>query len=174
MSASKLLSATPNELPAGFVSPFKRVEMALNIRIDDGLACVAMLVNQPLDKLMKLAFQLGLPEHGPAWVYPDLLRKILHQYDLVGSEDLEVPTVDALPAVALITADFQPAYDHGRWVLWHHVKGKGDLPSFNYVVDPAYWLDPKLHIVRNFEHLLAAKQPIYYIEVTPKASAKGR
>ncbi len=174
MATAKPASATASPLPDGFVSPFTRVEMAPNARIDDGLCCVAMLVNQPLDKIKKLAYQLGLAEHGPAWVYPDLLRKLLHQFDLVASDDKEVPSVDALPDVALITAQYSPETQFGRWVLWHHVRGAGESPSFHYVIDPAYWIDPKHHITNDFKALVTPKQPIYYIEIAPKPSPKGK
>jgi hypothetical protein len=161
-------------LPAGFVSPFKRVEMQPNIRIDDGMSCIAMLVNQPLDTIMKAAFQRGVAEHGPTWCYASQLQSILRDYGL-NAEEKECSTIDALPDVALITAQYNPATQYGRWVLWHHVRATGKVKSFHYVIDPAYWIDPSRHIVTtDIQQLITPKSPIYYLEITPKAAAKGR
>jgi hypothetical protein len=168
--------STPTEtgLPAGFVSPFTRVEMQPNIRIDDGMACIAMLTNQPLDTIMKAAFQHGVAEHGPTWCYASQLQSILRDYGL-NAEEKECPTIDALPDVALITAQYNPATQYGRWVLWHHVRATAKVKSFHYVIDPAYWIDPSRQIVTaDIQQLITPKSNIYYLEITPKAAAKGK
>jgi hypothetical protein len=154
-----------SQLPEGFTSPFRRVAMEPDARIDDGLCCVAMITNQPLNEIKHLAVQMGLPEHGPAWVYPDLLRKLLHQFDLIASDEKEATNIDLLSDVAMIQAQFDSTTEIGRWVLWHHVRGTDKFPSFHYVVDPVYWIDPSLHVTTDFKHLLVPKQPIYYLEV---------
>lgn len=160
--------------PAGFVSPFKRVEMQPNIRIDDGAACISMLVNRPLEEIMKAAFRYGVAEHGPTWCYALQLQSILREYGL-NAEERECPTIDALPDVALITAEYNPVTQYGRWVLWHHVRATAKVKSFHYVIDPAYWIDPSRHIViTDIQKLITPKSPIYYLEVTPKAAAKGK
>lgn len=162
---------TAPALPEGFVSPFTRVEMLPGARIDDGLCCVAMLANKPLDEITKEVHKLGVPEHGPAWVYPSILLKLVGQVGLIGVEK-EARVIDALPDVALLTANYNPDTQYGRWVLWHHVRGTAKMASFHYVIDPAYWSG---HGVTNdFKALLTPKQPIYYIEVTPKPAAKGK
>jgi hypothetical protein len=158
-------------LPEGFVSPFTRVEMQPGVRIDDGLCCVAMLTNQPLAALTQLAYKLGVPEHGPTWVYSSMLIKMLAEFDLAGVEK-EINTIDALPDVALITANYNPDTQYGRWVLWHHVRGSDEMSAFHYVIDPAYWTGQG--ITNDFKALLTPKQPIYYIEVNPRSSAKAK
>lgn len=155
----------------GFISPFTRVEMQPGVRIDDGLCCVAMLTKQPLEALMQQAYKLGVPEHGPAWIYPSMLIALLNAHGLVGVEK-EATAIDQLPDVALITANYNPETSYGRWVLWHHVRGTDTQQAFNYVIDPNCWGLPP--ITRDFKHLLAPKQPIYYIEVTPKQVSKGK
>lgn len=168
--------STPTEtgLPAGFVSPFKRVEMQPNVRIDDGMACIAMLTNQSLDTIMKAAFQRGVAEHGPTWCYASQLQSILSDYGL-NAQEKECPTIDALPDVALITAEYNPATQYGRWVLWHHVRATAKVKSFHYVIDPAYWVDPSRQIVTaDIQQLITPKSNIYYLEITPKAAAKGK
>lgn len=168
--------SAPNEMgfPAGFVSPFTRVEMQPNVRIDDGLASVAALTGQSLETITKDALKHGLAPHGPAWVYAPILIAILRQYGL-NAEEKECPTLDALPDVALVTAQYKPATQYGRWVLWHHVRATGKVKSFHYVIDPAYWVDPSRQIVTtDIQQLITPKSPIYYLEITPKAAAKGR
>lgn len=160
-------------LPAGFVSPFKRVEMQPNVRIDDGLAAVACLTGQSLETITKDAIKHGLAEHGPAWVYAPILIAILRQYGL-NAEEKECPTLDALPDVALITAHFNPATLFGRWTVWHHVRATSKVKSFHYVIDPAYWIEPKFFVTTEIQRLITPKSPIYYLEITPKTTAKGK
>lgn len=157
--------------PEGFVSPFTRVEMQPGVRIDDGVCCVAMLTQKPLEEITREAYKLGVPEHGPAWVYSSILIKLLAQFGLNGVEK-EINTIDALPDVALITANYNPDTQYGRWVLWHHVRGTDKMPSFHYAIDPAYWTGQS--ITNDFKALLTPKQPIFYIEVSPKQAAKGK
>lgn len=154
-----------NGLPPGYVSPFKRVEM--EERIDDALACVAILTNQSLADIKKLAFHHGFPEHGPAWVNDPLIAKLLYQHGLVGSEYKQVDSLSALPDVALVLVNFNPVDDISRHLVWHHVRGTPKQSAFHYVIDPASWIDPKHHVTTDFKHLKLEK-PIYYIEVTQR------
>lgn len=149
-------------LPEGYVSPFTRVEMQPGVRIDDGLCCVAMLTKQPLQALMQQAHKLGVPEYGPAWIYPSMLISLLNAHGLVGVEK-EATVIDQLPDVALITADYNPQTQYGRWVLWHHIRGREGQQAFHYVIDPNCWGLPA--VTKDFKRLLSPKQPIYYIEV---------
>lgn len=154
-----------NGLPPGYVSPFKRVEM--EERIDDALACVAILTKQSLADIKKLAFQHGFPEHGPAWVNDPLIAKLLYQLGLVGSEYKQVDSISALPDVAILLSAYSQVTEIGRHVVWHHVRGTPELAAFHYVIDPAGWIDPKHHVTTDFKHLKLEK-PIYYIEVTQR------
>jgi len=153
------------QLPSGYVSPFKRVQM--EERIDDGLACVAILTNKPLEQIKELAYQLGFPKHGPAWVDEALIAKLLFQHGLVSSPWKEVASAAAMPYIAILMVDYNPATEIGRNVIWHHVKGTDTQQAFSYIIDPAHWLDPKHHVTTAFGHL-AMKPPMYYLEVTPR------
>lgn len=171
-AVTKLSNAEAStSLPEGFTSPFERVEMQPGVRIDDGLCCIAMLAKQPLDVVTQQAYLLGVSEHGPTWVYSSILLKLMNHFGLSGVEK-EIGTIDALPAVALITAQYQPETQFGRWVLWHHVKGTDKTPAFHYAIDPAYWTGRP--ITQDFKALLTPKQPIYYIEVSPRPIAKAK
>lgn len=162
-----MATTKPNngQLPPGFVSPFKRVEM--EERIDDALACVAILTNQSLADIKKLAFQHGFPEHGPAWVGDTLIAKLLYQHGLVGSAYKQVDSISALCDCAILLTTYNPSTEIGRHVVWHHVRGTAEQVAFHYVIDPAPWIDPKHHVTTDFKHLKLEK-PIYYIEVTQR------
>jgi hypothetical protein len=157
------------DLPESFTPAFRHVQMQPGVRIDDGLACIAMLTNQSLEDITNLAYELGLKRHGPAWVYSDLIRRLLANFELVASEDLEAMTIDALPDVAMFLAEYDPATSIGRWVLWHHIRGTDEQTAMNIVYDPAGWVEPRFHISRNFKHLLPGRgEPIHYLQITPK------
>lgn len=160
-------------LPAGFASPFTRVEMQPNIRIDDGLCCIAMVTNQSLDTITKSAHRNGLPLNGPTWIYGNQLIAILREYGF-HAEEKECPTIDALPDVAFIMVEYNPATQFGRWVLWHHVRATEKTRSFHYVADPAHWIEPRYHVTTEIQRLITPKSPIYYLSVAPMAAAKGK
>lgn len=160
-------------LPAGFVSPFKRVEMRPGVRIDDGLCCVAMLTNRPLDEIMQAAIKHGLPPHGPAWVYSSMLIAILREYG-IKAEEKECPTLAALPDVALITVAYRPETLYGRWAVWHHLRGSEERQAFSYVHDPAGWIEERLKTTMEVQRLITPKSPIFYLECNALATPKGR
>ncbi|MGJ7610663.1 MULTISPECIES: hypothetical protein [unclassified Variovorax] len=159
-------------LPAGFVSPFTRVEMEPKIRLDDGMSCIAIIVRQSLDTIMTDAIKQGLAPHAPDWPYAPMLVAILRQYGF-NAEEKECSTIDALPDVALITAEYNPAKQFGRWVLWHHVRATEKTQSFHYIIDPAHWIEPKYQVTTEIQRLITPKSPIYYIEVSAKAAGKA-
>lgn len=153
------------QLPPGFVSPFKRVEQ--KERGDCALAAVATITNHTLEQITELAYQHGYPRFGPAWIDDTLIAKLLYQHGLIGSEWKEVASAAAMPYIAILMVDYNPKTEIGRHVVWHHVKGTDTQQAFSYIIDPAYWLDPKHHVTTDFSHL-GMKPPLYYIEVTPR------
>lgn len=122
---------------------------------------------------MQAAIKHGLPPYGPAWVYSSTLIAILRDYG-IKAEEKECPTLAALPDVALITADYNPVTQYGRWVLWHHVRGTDEMQAFNYVHDSAHWIEERYKTTTDVQRLITPKSPIYYLEITPMAEAKGR
>jgi hypothetical protein len=156
---------TTGQLPAGFVSPYKRV--AMEERIDDSLACIATLTNQSLADIKKLAFQLGFPKQGPAWVSSDLIAQLLYQHGLIGKEYQEVSSTAALPDVAILLVDYNADTEIGRHVVWHHLRGTPERQAFSYLVDVASWLPVEQQVTTDFTHL-QMNPPQYYIEITPR------
>ena len=126
-----------------------------------------MLTKRSLAEIKEQAFKFGLPRTGPAWVYNDLLAKLLFQYGLVISEDYEVDSLSGLPDVAILQANYDPESGFGRKVLWHHVRGTAEQAAFHYVIDPLGELEPKLHYVTDFKPM-RFESPIYYQEISPR------
>ena len=154
-------------LPANFTPPFTRVEM--KERMDDSLACVATLTNRTLEDITKMAVDFGLPAHGPCFVNEDMIAKLLMRAGaLVATKYREFVSFDAMPYVAILLVDYDENTEIGRHVVWHHVKGTKDIPSFSYIIDPAYWVAPAGQLISAVE----LTQPAYFIEVTPKPSSK--
>ena len=167
------MASTPvtlGTIPAGLVSPFKRVQN--DCRIEDAFACCAMLCNKTLAEVNKMAVTLGYPAHGPAWVENDLIAKILFNLsNLKASEYKDFASFSALPDVCLLMVDYVDLeyVDTGRLVLFHHVRGTGTHQAFSYLIDPADWIDPKHHITTSVAHLKF--EPAWYIEITQKSTS---
>ena len=153
------------KIPPDYVAPWKHVTM--EERMDDSLACVAMLTGRSLAEIKEQAYKFGRPKFGPAWVYNQMVAKLLYQYGLIASDDKEVDDIASLPDVAILMLDFNKEMDFGRYVLWHQVRGTDEQPAFNYILDPANWLDEKYRITADFRHLKIGP-PLYFIEVTPR------
>ncbi|MGE4340870.1 MAG: hypothetical protein AB7E55_33695, partial [Pigmentiphaga sp.] len=132
-----IAAATANTtgLPPGYVSPFKRVPM--QERIDDALACLATLTGKSLAEVNAAAIKAGYPAHGPAWVSYPLIAKLLPQLNpLMSSRDYEeLPSVAALPDLALLLIDYDPDTEVGRHVVWHRVRATDKQAEFRYVID---------------------------------------
>lgn len=157
-------------IPEGFTPPFKRVQM--EERIDDALACIATLTGRTLAEVNKLAIQLGFPQFGPAWVDHALISKLLQNLGFAAGEYQDVPSLAALPDVAILMVDYQPALDSGRCVVWHHVRGSAEQAAFSYVIDVASWVKPEQRVTSDFRHM--RMDPAWFIEVKPKTTGKSK
>ena len=159
---------TAAKLPDNFAPPWALV--TADERISDGLACVAMLAKQSLADIKEMAFKFGLPKHGPAWVYNEMLAKLLYQYGLVASEEKEVNSLAALPCCALLVVDWNEDQGFGRFVLWAHFRGTDTQQSFHLIMDPSPHVPDELRITSDFRHLKMG--PTFtYVEVTPRNDA---
>lgn len=156
-------------LPSGFASPFKRVQM--EERMDDSLACIATLTNRELVEVKKMAFDLGLPQHGPCYVTEDMIAKLLMKAgNLVGSKYKDFQKFELMPDVAILLVDYDEETEIGRHVVWHHVRGSKDQPSFHYVVDVGQWVDAADQVTAAVKTFA----PAYYIEVTARPAGRGK
>lgn len=168
--ASSKSQVSGGRIPESFVSPFKRVQM--EERNDDALACIATLTGKTLADVTKIAIELGYPPFGPAYVDDALITRILGRFGLAGGEYQEVPSIEALPDVAILLVDYDESIAVGRHLVWHHVRANGEQKSFSYILDVGSWLDPKHHMTTDFKHLKLS--PAWFIPVTPKAPTRGK
>ncbi|OYU26377.1 MAG: hypothetical protein CFE41_16605 [Burkholderiales bacterium PBB2] len=153
------------QLPPGFVSPFKRVEMKGTH--DDLLACAAMLCGKSMEDIKKMAVTLGMPANGPFYMDEVLFRKILFNLSpLAVSDYKDLTDVAALPDVAVLCVDYDKHSEACRHVVFHHVRATEKTPSFSYTVDPNSWLDPRSHISTDMGHLNL--KPAWYLEITQR------
>ncbi|WP_139140323.1 hypothetical protein [Variovorax boronicumulans] len=161
------------QLPAGFTYPFQRV--AMQERLDDSMAVIASLTGQTLETIRDQAFELGFPRQGPGWLDQRAIATLLARYNLTASDWKEASSIAALPDVAMMTVDVvgDKASGYGRFVLWTHFRATQEYASFSAVCDPAHWIAPQHHITTDFKHLRITF-PLWYFEVVPKATAKGR
>jgi hypothetical protein len=158
-------------LPAGFISPFKRIPMSGTH--DDLLACAAVLTNKTMEEVKKTAVTLGMRATGPFFVDEVLLRKLLYNLsNLAVSDYKDFISVAALPDVCLLCVDFEDIYETCRHVIFHHVRATPQIPSFSYVIDVANWIDPKQHVTTDFGHL--NMKPAWYLEITQRPSPTGK
>lgn len=164
MATSKKISG--GTFPEGFVSPFKRVQMTE--RNDSALACIATLSCRSLDEIVRIAIECGYPPYGPAWVDNALMTRVLGKVGLSGGEYEPVPSLDALPDVAILMVDYSEALDEGRAICWHHVRGTPQQQAFSYIIDVANWLPEKNHITTDWKHIRF--DPAWFIPITPKAT----
>ena len=161
----------PGELPYGFVSPFKRVEMQGTH--DDLLACVATLTGKTLDEVKKLAITLGMPAHGPYLINENMVSKLLFNLGNLSVSDYKNFTdVAALPDVAILCVDYDEASEASRHLVYHHVRSNQESPSFSYVIDVGNWLDPKYHVTTDMRQL--RMDPSWFMEVKQRPSPTGK
>ncbi len=173
MASTKTTAA---KLPDNFTPPWHLV--TAEERIDDSLACVAMLAKQSLADIKEMAFKCGLPRQGPAWVYNEMIAKLLYQYGLVASEEKEVNSMAGLPYCAILQVDYNEDMCFGRNVLWAHFGGTDTQQAFHLIMDPSPNTPNELRITSAFGHLKLG--PTFtYVEVTPRndtvaAAKKGK
>jgi hypothetical protein len=140
-------------------------------RMDDSLACIATLTNRSMEDVKKMAFDMGLPQHGPCYVTEDMIAKLLMKAGgLVGSKYKDFDKFDSLPDVAILLVEYDEDTEIGRHVVWHHVRGTPERPSFHYLLDVASWVDPADQITT----AVKTYEPAAYIAVTAKPNGKGK
>lgn len=113
--------------------------------------------------------------HGPAWATYPLIAKLLAEFGTERSQDYkEFVSTAVMPDVAILLVNYDPETEIGRHVVWHHVRGTEKQPSFNYVIDPASWIEAKQQVTMDLRHLRL--EGGYYIEVKPLtyAGVKGK
>ncbi len=158
-------------LPAGFKSPFVRVEQEGSH--DDLLAVAATLTNKTLAEVKKMAVTLGMRANGPFYFDEELFRKTIFNLSTlaVGSYQ-DFVSGAALPDVCVLCLDYDE-HEAARHVLFHRVRASTpDGQSFSYVIDPASWIQESQKISTDLRHL--RMQPAWFMAITQRPNPNGK
>ena len=99
------------------IGPVTRVQQ--QERCDDALACIAMLSAKSLAEVVELAFSVGYPRVGPAFVSDDMLVILaMKSGGWVGKNYKPFESFAKLPPIAILYVDYSEVMDVGRTVLW--------------------------------------------------------
>lgn len=143
---------------------FKRVQQQQGASHDCAFACIAMIVGKSLAEVIQVAVdKFDHPLHGPYWVTEELIAKIFAHYGFVSTVYKEITKgIVDLPDVAIVMVEYSTESELGRHALF--VRDQSNQKQIKeYVIDPAYWIEPSLHIRNDFKVL----QPAWYIGVHP-------
>jgi hypothetical protein len=155
-------------LPAGFKPAFTRVQQYGDF--DCIFACIAMLTKTTLKEVKQVAVEKFMhPKHGPCWVSETLIASLLAHYKLVATVYKQYDS-NPVPDVAILMVDYDDASEVGRHVLFHRASipdTQGGIARVEYIVDPAYWLEPVKQIRPDWKAL----KPAWWIGVHPMAAA---
>lgn len=158
-------------LPAGFKSPFVRVQQEGSH--DDLLAVAATLTNKTLAEARKMAITLGMRANGPFYFDEVLFRKIIFNLsNLAVSDYKDFKSLAALPDVCVLCVDYEDVNETCRHILFHHVRAQANVPSFSYVIDVAQWVEPHQQVTKDLSHL--NMQPAWYLEITQRPNPNGK
>jgi hypothetical protein len=154
-------------LPAGFKPAFNRVQQEGDF--DCIFACIAMLTKTTLKEVKQLAVdKFKHPKHGPYWVSETTIAAILAHHRLVATVYKEYDS-NPIPDVAILMVDYNPETEIGRHVLFHRAgipDTQGGIARMEYIVDPAYWIEPSKHVHEGWKAL----KPAWWIGVHPMAA----
>lgn len=140
-SAPTAVKPTPN-----FQSAFTRIPQTDNF--DCWAACVATLVSRPLVEVKAIAVEkFGMPKNGPYQFMDDeMIAKLLAHWKLTATIWKESSGIASLPDVAIGLIDFDPNSEIGRHVVFVRERSDTGKVVREYVLDPAYWIDPSQHL----------------------------
>lgn len=129
----------------GFKPAFNRVQQSNDF--DDPFACVAMITGKTLDEVRQAAIdKFKHPKHGPYWITEDLIAKLLAHGGYVATVYKEGTGIASLPDLCLGLVEYDPETEIGRHVLFHRFTPPGSKQPVEYIIDPAYWVEPSKQV----------------------------
>ena len=143
MATASVATTSPAQ---GFQPAFKRVAQSNDF--DCAFACIAMIVNRPLDEVRKVAIErFKHPKHGPyVYMNDELIAKLFAHWSFRSTAYIETNGVASLPDVAIGLVDYDSESDVGRHVVFVRQPGATGKPSVEYIIDPAYWIEPNKQV----------------------------
>jgi hypothetical protein len=129
-----------------------------------------MIAGKELPEIRQLAIEkFGHPKFGPYWISADLIAKLLMHFGWLGTVYKEMVDSSQLPDLAILLVEYDEETEIGRNTVFHRMRPKDSKVTVEYVVDPAYWVDPKQQVRKDFQVL----KPAWFIGVTPTSKAAG-
>jgi hypothetical protein len=159
--------ASPSAPIQGIQSAFKRVAQSNDF--DDAFACIAILASKSLDEVRQAAIdKFKFPRHPPWWITESMIHRLLAHFGFTGTVYKPVGKITNIPDVAILLVEWSAELEIGRHVVF--VRDTRNLPKpESYVIDPAYWIDPRLHVRTDIKNLA----PAWYIGVVPMNRLPG-
>jgi len=156
-----VIPATVTMIGAGFVPAFQRVQQSDDF--DCPFAVIAMICGTSLEAVRDVAVRrFEHPAHGPYRITGELVACLLAHYGY-DTGMYEEPALDCdIPDLAIAVVDFDEHMNLGRHVLFHRARARhDDRVQVAYVIDPAYWLEPKDYVRTGLPDIH------WYLEVYP-------
>jgi len=155
--------ATPQAPATGFQPAYKRVAQTNDF--DCAFACIATICSKTLAEVRQLASErFKIPKHGPyVWMDRELVANLLAHWSYAATDWEETTGIATLPDVAIGLVEYNPDTEIGRHVVFVRQRGAAGKPNVEYIIDPAYWIDPSKHVRTDIKGF-----PIsWHIGVTP-------
>lgn len=137
----------------GFEPLYQRV--AQTNHWNSAVACIATLVNEPIDEVLHVAVQqFNLPADGRWAPAQKRMPDILAHYDWhIASQFREARTVVDLPDQALILLSKYP----DQFALFHRQKFDGGRPPMSYMINPALGIPEEQQFRLDVDAILPCK-----------------
>ncbi|MEC4723292.1 hypothetical protein RY831_29475 [Noviherbaspirillum sp. CPCC 100848] len=130
---------------------------------DDAFACIATITGKSLDDVYAVATdKLKFPKHPPRWITESMINRLLAHCGYSSTVYKPVAKLADIPDVAIILVEWSNDMDVGRHAVFVRDRRTAKKPQ-EYVLDPAYWIEPRLHVRIDIKNLA----PAWYIGVVP-------
>lgn len=152
---------TPTSLTLDFEPTFQWV--AQTNRWNSAAACIASLVNKPVDEVLEAAVQqFKLPANGRWSSVPKRIPDLLAHYEWWVTSQYRVATaVSDLPDLALVLLSNKP----NHFGLFHRQKFEGGKVPVCYLINPALDLPKEQQFRLDVDTILPSK----YLSICPMA-----
>ncbi|MBK8894846.1 MAG: hypothetical protein IPN64_12575 [Propionivibrio sp.] len=139
------MATTPTAAPSitqNFKPAFTRIPQKESF--DCWLACIATIAGKTLDEVRAVAVdRFRHPAQGPYTFMDDsLIAKLLAHWSFTATVWKESTGIASLPDVCIGLVAFDPETEIGRHVIFVRQPGLAGKASLEYIIDPAYWIDP--------------------------------
>ena len=167
--ASAPTQSKNGQLPSGYKPEFSVVTQTGSH--DDLLAVVATLSGKKLTDVFSTAVTLGMRRFN-YYVDETLVKKLLFNLSpwTIGP-CREFTTIAAMPALCIWLVEYDAESETGRAVIFRHIAGQANQPSFNYILDVSNAINESQRVTTTYAHLNTKSS--WYWEVTARPNPAG-